>query len=34
LEFQIEMSNDKDDNPRLLLCSFCSKEYNIPSYFG
>ena len=27
-----ESEYDKHE-PRLLLCSFCSKEYNIPSYF-
>jgi len=32
LESQIDTSKDLDDDPRLLLCSLCSKEYNIPSY--
>ena len=27
-----ESEHDKHE-PRLLLCSFCSNEYNIPSYF-
>ena len=27
-----ESEYDKHE-PRLLLCSFCSNEYNIPSYF-
>ena len=32
LESQIEMSNGTDDNPRLLLCASCSREFKIPSY--
>ena len=33
LESQIDMLNDIDDNPRLLLCSSCSREYDNPSYY-
>ena len=32
LESQIDMLKDIDDNPRLLLCSSCSRGYDIPSY--
>ena len=27
-------SDDDKHEPRLLLCCFCTKEYNIPSYFS
>ena len=42
IQYRINVSDEIDDSyeseydrhePRLLLCSYCSKEYNIPSYF-
>lgn len=42
IQFRINVLDEIDDSfeseydkhePRLLLCSFCTKEYNIPSYF-
>jgi hypothetical protein len=42
IQYRINVLDEIDDSfeseydkhePRLLLCSFCSKEYNIPSYF-
>ena len=32
IDYSYESEYDKHE-PRLLLCSFCTKEYNIPSYF-
>jgi hypothetical protein len=42
IQYRINVLDEIDDSfeyeydkhePRLLLCTFCSKEYNIPSYF-
>ena len=42
IQYRINILDEIDDSyeseydkhePRLLLCSFCSNEYNIPSYF-
>lgn len=42
IQYRINVLDEIDDSfeseydkhePRLLLCSFCSKEYNIPSYY-
>ena len=42
IEYHINILDEIDDSfeseydkhePRLLLCSFCTKEYNIPSYY-
>ena len=42
IQYRINVLDEIDDSfeseydkhqPRLLLCSFCTKEYNIPSYF-
>ena len=34
LEYQINLSRDIDDNPRLLLCDPCQTEYLIPSWIN
>lgn len=42
IQYRINVLDEIDDSyeseydkhePRLLLCSFCTKEYNIPSYY-